>query len=464
VLTNRWQKIFAWNPTKRLQAYAPPFEKFEPLSWRVLIPVLLAFTLVVAPVVLESGLVLLSILILTGLGAVNAKIRALGLGLIGIPALLALLFQNGAMLDKSWAALLAMLEFYALEQLIWGLEEETAQPWRASVLLWLLMPSPLGLLGVLLLMLLSNARWQASLSLARVAKKQSLSQHWVFIVLGLVLIAGLSAFLPLPITQGITPPSLPMLSFSSGLKNVPLVKPPKSEITMPLADSPVRDSKSSHWTGGLSFALVLMMIYFFYVQKMLRHNAPARVKKPKQSNQTWIWLLLFALTGGVLVIILFGLFDPSQQIKVQVDSSKSSWLALFFFLLLFVLWRLRKSKRGLTETEKPLRSDSDLEQLRYLAPKDAVRAAYFKWLVLLRDLEIRRSPTQTPQEFQSMMRISHPRLQAQTQILTEAYQRVRYGTTPSQTELEVVLVALEIWQDHIATILPPLITPQMVSS
>ena len=135
-----------------------------------------------------------------------------------------------------------------------------------------------------------------------------------------------------------------------------------------------------------------------------------------------------------------------------------------FFLTLFVLWRIQKSKRGLVKSEKSPSHDSDLEQLRYLAPKDAIRAAYFRWLVLLRDLEIRRSPTQTPLEFQGLVRILHPQLAAQTQTLTEAYQRVRYGTTPSLDELETVLEALEVWQGHVATILPLDVTPQMVSS
>jgi hypothetical protein len=447
---------------KRLGTYAPPVEKFEPLSWQVLIPVLLAFALVVSPVALDSLPVLLSILLLAGLGAVSARVRALGMGLIGIPALLALLFQNGAATDKSWAALLAMLEFYALEQLIWGLEEETPQPWRASAVLWFFMPSALGLLGVLLIMLLSHARWQQSLSLARVAKKQSLRHHWVFIVLALGFIALISAFLPSP--QSMAPTNLPTLLFSNGLKKVTPENPVVPDgITVPFAQSPVRDSKSTNWIGGSSFVLIFMVVYFFYVQKMLRLNASARGVKPKQSRFIWIWLSLFVLTGGVLVYTLFGLFSPDQQIKVQVDSSGSIWLALLFFMGLFVLWRIQKFKRGLVKAEKP-RGDSDLEKLRYLAPKDAVRAAYFQWLVHLRDLEIRRGLTQTPLEFQGVVQNLHPALQNQTQILTEAYQRVRYGATPSQPELEAVLEALGIWQDHIATILPPEITPQMVSS
>ncbi len=431
----------------------------------MLIPVLLAFSLVVSPVAFKSLPVLLSILILVGLGAVNAKVRALGLGLIGIPALLALLFQSGAVTDKSWAALFAMLEFYALEQLIWGLEEETPQPWRASALLWFLMPSALGLLGILLLMLLANAKWQASLSLARVAKKQSLSRHWIFIVLSLILIAFISTFLPLPKSQDLTPPSLPTLLFSSATKNLAPNQTPVADVfSVTTNQSQVPDSKSTNWIGGLSFILILMMIYFLYVQRILRYTAPSRATKPKQSNQTWLWLGLLLLTGGVLVYVLFGLTNPSNPIQVQVDSSGSIWLALLFFLTLFVLWRIQKSKRGLVKSEKSPSHDSDLEQLRYLAPKDAIRAAYFRWLVLLRDLEIRRSPTQTPLEFQGLVRILHPQLAAQTQTLTEAYQRVRYGTTPSLDELETVLEALEVWQGHVATILPLDVTPQMVSS
>jgi hypothetical protein len=465
VLTNRWQKVFAWTPAKRLGTYAPPFEKSEPLSWQVLIAVLLVFSLVVSPAALKSFPVLFSILILAGLGAVNAKVRALGLGLIGIPALLALLFQGGAATDKSWAALLAMLEFYALVQLIWGLEEETPQPWRATALLWFLMPSALGLLGILLLMLLANAKWQASLLLSRVAKIQSLSRHWIFIVLSLILIAFISTFLPLPKSQGLTPPSLPTLLFSSGTKNLaPNQTPAPDVFSVTTNQSQVPDSKSTNWIGGFGVVLIFMVVYFFYVQRMLRYNVPARVGKPKQSNQIWLWLGLFMLTGAVLVYILFGLTNPKNPLQVQLDSSGNMWLALLFFLVLFVLWRIQKSKRGLVKSEKSPSHDSDLEKLRYLAPQDAIRAAYFRWLVLLRDLEIRRSPTQTPLEFQGLVRILHPQLEAQTQILTEAYQRVRYGTTPSLDELEVVLAALLVWQGHVATILPLDVTPQMVSS
>ena len=163
-------------------------------------------------------------------------------------------------------------------------------------------------------------------------------------------------------------------------------------------------------------------------------------------------------------VILFGLNSPTQPLKIQVDSSQTGLLALLFFLGLIVLWRLKKPKLGLVKHEKPLNSDSELEKLRYLAPKDAVRAAYFQWLVALRDLEIRRSPTQTPLEFMGLVQILHPQLNTQTQTLTEAYQRVRYGATPSQDELETVLEALGAWQNQIATILPSEITPQMVGS
>ncbi len=447
----------------RQQPLNPTAADFTPLPWQVLLPVLLAFALVISPNTLEQPtniLVMLTMLCLAGASASHHKVHALGLGIIGIPAVMIMFLHPGSLADKSWAALLSMLEFFILEQLLWGLEEDTAQPWRFTALLWVLMPSAIGLLGMLLLMLLSHARWQAGL--ARANTKQSRPKDWLLILTLLIGVMLVSIVLPFPKYQAIQTPNMPVLSFSSLIPKVTPPRPPEIIAPNLIPKAPRQQPAQNNWISGLSTLSILVFAYLIYTQRVLRNNAPTRATKPTQHNN-WLWFLLLTITATVLIIGFAGLGNPTRIIQVQFGSSQAGIFALLFFLALFMAWRIAK-KRHQTKPNEPLGNHHELEALRYLAPKDAVRAAYFKWLVLLRDLEIRRYPTQTPLEFLSVVNNLHVTMRDASQTLTESYQRVRYGTTPSQNELEAVLNAFEQWQTEIAKQLPPEITPQMVGS
>lgn len=431
---------------------------FVPLKWRIVLPALLGFTLIVSPLLMQSTWAVLCMVMLAGLSAVQARVHALGMGLLGVPALLAWSLGTGSMTDKSWLALLVLFAFYAVLQLFWGLSEEIARPWWAVGLLWLLMPSALGLGGLLLIVLLSHARWQSGLAVAQISKHHARGRDWAWVVLVLLVLMALSFVLPTP--SGFSDPEIPTIGFSSQTPEPSPNNQTSNPTTTGSSTKTALPNLPNNVLDGLGVVAVLMLAYVVYLQRVLKANAPTSATRPKNKGG-WLWLALLVLTGIVVLMILLGVSNPSKP--VLVNSSHFGYLGLLFFLAMFVAWRLslqRRAKR--MGGNKDAATQGDLRQLRFLSPKDAVRAAYYQWLVWLRDLEIRRSLSQTPLELMVLVNTHQPHLKTQTQVLTESYQRVRYGTVPSQDELEQVLAALEEWQQEVRAILPPDVSPVMV--
>jgi hypothetical protein len=82
-------------------------------------------------------------------------------------------------------------------------------------------------------------------------------------------------------------------------------------------------------------------------------------------------------------------------------------------------------------------------------PKNRVRAAYALWLRLLFDLELPRNNSETPDEFSRRVTVHHPSLRDATKTLTEAYERVRYGSVVLESDALKAEEALDEWRSSI---------------
>jgi hypothetical protein len=423
-----------------------PINSFVELPKGLLVAVCMAFLLVVSP---QAGLTQVAIVFLGFCGAVSPKIHKLGLSLMGIPGLVALVLTDGTIDQKSLAALLAMFEFYALEQLLWGLGEEAVRPWLMVGLVWLLLPSALGLLGMGLLFVLCHQRWNSGLASVRHTQKHNITKAWWVVASAVLVLVVFSQWLPQPRPTDPIIPELPRLTFGSPTNQTELEPNPQ---TTNRNDSRSRTS-GLPLVGGVELVACLMLLFLYFAWRRLKMPQPfGKASKP----EGMLWVGLMVLTGVVSLVVLFNLGSQnraSASIRLPFDSGLSPWIALLFFLAFFIAWRI--SQRRLKKFSlQPEGFGRGLEGLHHLLPENAVRAAYSRWLIWLRDLELRRSPTQTPHEFLQMVSTQYPKLRPHSQTLTHAYEKVRYGNTPSQTELEQVLFALEQWRVEVQSHLP----------
>ncbi len=436
-----------------------------PLPWQVLLPSLLSMMLVVLPQIekIVVGIAFVVVLLTIALIATQARAHRLGLNLLVVPVLIAFLLPAATPNEHAIIAIQVALAAFVFLQVLWGLEEDTPRPWIWLAGLWCFVPSALGLAGILLLILVSNARWHAGLALARVAEQRSRVRDWAAVLMALLMLTAVALFLPFPRVSPFVTPEIPSFRFANN----------DTEASQSLEGttflSNIDQTRATGFSGellsnsiGFTIVLGLMLAYFAYVRQKLRFM-PQPNSMPQKKESLWIWLLI---VGILLSLVILSLIQPSiakTTIQLPLTSSSMAWLGILFFLALFVIARMQNKRRTNKPPSEAVAGNSVLEPLRYLLPKDAVRAAYYQWLVWLRDLELRRGVTQTPTEFSSMVHIQYPALYAETQIITEAYQRVRYGANPSQQELEAVLTALAVWQQEVATILPPTVSPQMVT-
>jgi hypothetical protein len=426
------------------------FANFVGLPTAVLLGVGAAFLLVVSPVLLEALPAQLLVLGLAVAAARFRKIQALGMSLIGLPAAAALLLTDGDASARSAAALLAMLEFYALEQIFWGLSEDSPQPWWTLGLVWLWMPSVLGLLGMALLFVVCHQRWRSGLASVRHTQKHSLARGWGAVGLALLLLVAVSSWLGLPKPERVVLPEIPGVVFS---QQSPAPAPEPASRTTALSEAPRPALGGLPYVGGAEFVALLMLLYLYFAWRRLQVPRPRGKARGAKGG---LWFALMLLTGVVCLLVLFGLggqTSPRQSVAFSFDPSGGAWLSLLLFMLLFIAWRIHQArKKGGAPKLEP--AEMTLRFTALTAPDDAVRAAYAHWLLWLRDVELRRSPTQTPSEFGQVVCVQHPTMRQPSQVLTSAYERVRYGAIPSQTELEQVLDALEQWRLELGRLLP----------
>jgi hypothetical protein len=159
-------------------------------------------------------------------------------------------------------------------------------------------------------------------------------------------------------------------------------------------------------------------------------------------------MLLFVFMLGVVVTAWRG---ERVEVRVPLEAFTATWQILFALgavALVYAAWRwVRGFKRQRLESLRleplPTAPEGTLE-----LNADRVRAAYQTWLRLLRDLELPRTGWQTPLEYARFVNVHHVAQRLHTDALTTAYERVRYGGTPSEGELEAVLTALEAWRGH----------------
>jgi hypothetical protein len=82
-------------------------------------------------------------------------------------------------------------------------------------------------------------------------------------------------------------------------------------------------------------------------------------------------------------------------------------------------------------------------------PENRVRAAYALWLHFLEALELPREKVETPFEFSRRVTVHHPNLRDATNALTQAYERVRYGSSILESDALKAEEALLEWRSSI---------------
>jgi Domain of unknown function (DUF4129) len=144
----------------------------------------------------------------------------------------------------------------------------------------------------------------------------------------------------------------------------------------------------------------------------------------------------------------------SNVIPIQVPSLPnwfSNVLIVVFVagLVISILhWiRVYLAKRNLKPIDIiqfPGKSQKNLE-----LPENRVRAAYALWLRFLETLELPREKVETPFEFSRRVNVHHPNLREATSALTQAYERVRYGSSIVQTDAIKAEEALQEWRSSV---------------
>jgi Domain of unknown function (DUF4129) len=378
------------------------------------------------------------------------RVRAYGLTTLGIPGVVGLMLTEGPLEARGIGAAFTMLVFFVGATLGWGLEDEARVPWLGAVALLIWQPSSLGVLGLGGLALLSSVRWRAGVSWTRGSLRNGSTRAWGAAFGLIVALAALTAWLPAP--TPLRAPSLPV-------PRLTIAQTPRavSDVPAPLPSSGAltgsRLSLPPLWVWALA---MIALTWFVWRQRQTLLPKDLRVGltvKPRVERRVLALLPLMLLFVVMFVIVVLSWRGQSVEVRVPFEVFTTTWQLLFALgmaALLFVVWRwiqgFKRTRLAPSTLEpSPIAPETTLEE-----NANRVRAAYQAWLRLLEGLELRRGAWQTPLEYARLVHVHHMALRAATDALTGAYERVRYGGTPSEHELEAALTALETWKAHAA--------------
>ncbi len=381
------------------------------------------------------------------------RTRWYGLTLLWCPGVIGFLATNSDPLTRAYAALLGMFGFYAIWSVLQAQDEHSSTGWWAAGLLVIWQPSSVALLGMTFLAVQATTRWRSQLSPAQGAMQHGKLQRWWGVVALAVFVFGSSLLLPNPAPWRVQDILLPKLELPA----------PKVSVSYPQADFSTRvqpfEVKSFDPRAIVVGILLLGAVMLWQSQarltkgRVLGQELPAK----KKSKTKFDWVLVFVLASVLVMLFIFWTIKTlsSNVIPIQTPSLPSwfsSVLMVVFVagLVISVLhWiRVFLTKRALKPIDIiqfPGKQSKSLE-----LPENRVRAAYVLWLRLLATLELPREAVETPFEFSRRVTVHHPNLRDATNALTQAYGRVRYGSSILESDALKAEEALQEWRSNIA--------------
>lgn len=380
------------------------------------------------------------------------RTRWYGLTLLWCPAMIGLLATNTGPLTRAWGAILGMLGFYAIWCVLQARDEDSRSGWWAATLLVIWQPSSFALLGITFLAAQSTTRWRSGLAPARGAASHTSPQRWLGVATLALLVLGSSLLLPPPAPWHVQDLLLPRLELTV----------PKTVASFPQADfSPrVTPFELRRFDPRPIIIGILILGGLLLVQSQVRLSRSktlvTEVKAQKKPRAKFDLVLVFVFASVLMTVLIFWTIRSfsNHAIVVRVSTMPnwfSSVLILIFvagLLASLVHWiRVVLAKRALKPIEPIVFLGKKQRSLEL--PENRVRAAYALWLRLLEILELARDDSETPFEFSRRVNVHHPSLRNATSRLTEAYQRVRYGSSIFETDALTAEEALLEWRSSV---------------
>jgi Domain of unknown function (DUF4129) len=382
------------------------------------------------------------------------RTRWYGLTLLWGPGVIGFLASNHDPLTRAWSALLGMLGFYAIWCVLQARDEHSSTGWWAAGLLVIWQPSSFALLGMTFLAIQATSRWRSQLSPARGALQHGSLQRWSGVVALALIVFVLSLLLPNPAPWRVQDILLPKLELPA----------PKTSVSYPQVDFSPRATPFE----VKNFDPRAIMVGILLLGAVMLWQSRARSTKGRFLGQEtkaktkpkakFDWVLVFVFASVLVMLFIFWTIKTlsSKVIPVQiptVPNGFSSVLIVVFAATLVISllhWiRLYLAKRNLKPIDIiqfPKKHPKSLE-----LPENRVRAAYALWLRLLETLELPREKVETPFEFSRRVTVHHPNLRDATNALTQAYERVRYGSSILESDALKAEEALQEWRSSIAT-------------
>ena len=381
------------------------------------------------------------------------RTRWYGLTLLWCPGMIGFLATNNDPLTRAYAALLGMLGFYAIWCVLQARDEHSSTGWWAAVMLVIWQPSSFALLGMTFLAAQATTRWRSQLSPARGALRHGSLQRWIGVVAPALVVFGSSLLLPAPAPWRVQDILLPKLELPT----------PKESVSYPQADFGARvtpfEVKSVDPRAIVVGILLLgaIMLWQSQARSTKGRFLGQEIQVKKKPRAKFDWVLVFVLASVLVMLFVFWTIKTlsSRVIPLQIPSLPNWFsgvmIVIFVMGLLISLahWiRVLLAKRAL----KPI----DIIQFRGKQPKslelpeNRVRAAYALWLHFLESLELPREKVETPFEFSRRVHVHYPNLRDATNALTQAYERVRYGSSVLESDALKAEEALQEWRSSVA--------------
>ena len=380
------------------------------------------------------------------------RLRWYGLTLLWFPGMIGFLFTNADPLTRAWAAILGILGFYSLWCVLQARDEDSNAGWWAAALLVIWQPSSWALLGIVFLAAQATTRWRSQLAPARGAAQHSSLNRWLGVTVLAVMVFTLSLLLRSPAPWRVQDVLLPRLEVDlpkSGFSSLQSDLSPRG-IAAPSINFDPRPIVFGILAVG---ALMLLQTRFQKSRGQVITRASKYNKKPKAKFD-----LVFVFVIASVLVMMFIVWTirtfSSRSIPVHLPTAPN-WvsgvlIALFVLGMIVSIWfwlRAYLAKRAL----KPLEiiTFAGKKRAALELPENRVRAAYALWLRLLFDLELPRETSETPFEFSRRVTVHHPSLRGATQTLTEAYERVRYGSSVLESDALKAEEALIDWRTSV---------------